>query len=374
MTKLSKLIEFAEGIKDKRVSRKIKYPLKEIILCAFVGILTGCTDWEMIEDFCKAKIEILRTILPFANGIPGHDTIRRIFEIIDHKKFQDFLIEWARDCFGIEISGEVYAIDGKQCKGSKFSNNDAVHNLNIFAIESGLVIAQQDIPNKGGEIEAVHKLLDILDLKGATLTLDALHCQKSTAKKINDAEANYVIGLKANQGYLHYQTKQQFEAMGCINESMQIYTTTEKAHGREETRQYTVLHDVSGIKVKDEWESLCSVIMVESNVSRKKNKPPTQEKRYYISNIPHLEAKKASMLIRGHWGIENNLHWILDVVFNEDKSRVTKNAAKNLTILRKMAHNCLIPKKNPKMSLARMVRNLNFSDQHLTKFLMELKS
>ena len=192
MNKIEKIINFANEIRDERKKKKIIYPLAEILLTVFVDVLAGCRGWDDIEDLCKSKITVLKKILAFENGIAGHDTIRRMISVINTKEFQAFFINWVKCCFGEKLLDKIYAIDGKQAKGSKFADNPAIHMLNVFATNAGISIAQYDIDKKSNEITAFHQVLELLDLKGAVITVDALNCQKKAAKTIDEAEGKYL--------------------------------------------------------------------------------------------------------------------------------------------------------------------------------------
>ena len=370
MNKIEQIISYADGIEDCRDSEKIAYPFAEIFLSVFIAVLAGCNGWDAIEDLCKSRLGTLRRFLPFANGIAGHDTLRRAMSVIEPKNFQGFFINWVKCCFGEDLLDKIYAIDGKQAKGSKFAGNPAVHMLNIFATNAGISIAQCDVDKKTNEIVAMDAILDLLDLKGAIITVDALNCQKKLARKIDQAEGKYLFAVKGNHGYLYNQIIQHFKYDQLENQALQYFEKCETGHGRIEVRKYTTLYNLYNIKEKDNWSGLSSIIKVESSRTIK-GKASTEE-RYYISNIDNISAERAGQLIRGHWSVENNLHWILDVAFNEDDCRIVGNAAKNLAVVRQMALNCLKIYKQAKYTIPRMQRNLSFSEEFLDDFLQKL--
>ncbi len=370
MNKIEQIISYAESIEDLRDSEKVVYPFAEIFLSVFIAVLSGCNGWDAIEDLCKSRLRILKKLLPFANGVAGHDTLRRAMSVVDPKHFQGFFINWVKCCFGEKLLDKIYAIDGKQAKGSKFAGNPAVHMLNVFATTSGISIAQSDVDKKTNEIVAMDSILDLLDLKGAIITVDALNCQKKLAKKIDQAEGQYLFAVKGNHGYLYNQIIQHFKYDQLEDQVLQYFEKKETGHGRMEIRKYTVLYNLYNIKEKDSWSGLSSIIKVESSRAIK-GKTSTEE-RYYISNINNISAERASQLIRGHWSIENNLHWMLDIAFNEDDCRIVGNAAKNLSVVRQMALNCLRTHKQSKYTIPRMQRNLSFSEEFLDDFLQKL--
>ena len=220
MNKIEQIISYADGIEDCRDSEKIAYPFAEIFLSVFIAVLAGCNGWDAIEDLCKSRLGTLRRFLPFANGIAGHDTLRRAMSVIEPKNFQGFFINWVKCCFGEDLLDKIYAIDGKQAKGSKFAGNPAVHMLNIFATNAGISIAQCDVDKKTNEIVAMDAILDLLDLKGAIITVDALNCQKKLARKIDQAEGKYLFAVKGNHGYLYNQIIQHFKYEKIIGQGL----------------------------------------------------------------------------------------------------------------------------------------------------------
>jgi len=337
-----KFLDYFVEIEDPRINRKKLYPLDEILFASLCGVICGAEGWNDLEMFCKSKIDFLRKYLPFKNGIPSDDTFARVFWLLNPKQFKECFIRWVSSLQ--EEIPELVALDGKELRRSfdKAKDKKALHMISAFATKSNIVLGQEKVDCKSNEITAIPKLLELLDLKGSLVTIDAMGCQKKIAKQIKDQDADYILALKGNQGNLHDEVKtffteeikNNFEDTKC-----DFYEDFDKAHGRIEIRKCWSTEDVNWITNLEKWEGLKSISMVESTriIDNKK----TTETRFYISSIP-ANAKKISWAIRSHWRIENSLHWILDVTFNEDNSRIRrKNAPENMAIIRHAALNVL---------------------------------
>jgi len=332
---------FAE-LKDPRIDRHKLYPLDEILFATLCGVICGAEGWEDLELFCKSKIDFLKKYLPFEKGIPSHDTFSRVYSLLNPKQFKEGFMKWV--CSLQEEIPELVALDGKKIRRSfdKAKNKKALHMVSAFATESNIVLGQEKVDCKSNEITAIPKLLELLDLKGSLVTIDAMGCQKKIAEKIMDQDANYILALKGNQGGLHDEVK-TFFAEEIKNNFKDVkcdfYEDFDKAHGRIEIRRCWSSEDINWITNRKEWSGLKSISMIES--IRIIGDQKTIETRFYISSIP-ANAKKTSWAIRSHWRIENSLHWILDVTFNEDNSRIRrKNAPENMAIVRHIALNLL---------------------------------
>ena len=335
------LNHFAE-LKDPRINRKKLYPLNEILFATLCGVLCGAEGWKDLELFCKSKIDFLKKHLPFENGIPSDDTFARVFSLLSPKQFKECFMRWV--CSLQEKIPELVALDGKKVRRSfdKAKNKKALYMVSAFATESNIVLGQEKVNCKSNEITAIPKLLDLLDLRGSLVTIDAMGCQKEIAKKIRYHDADYILALKGNQGDLHddvktfftEEIKNNFEDVKC-----DFYEDFDKAHGRIEIRKCWSTEDINWITNLEKWKGLKSISMIES--TRIIDNQKTTEIRFYISSIP-ANAKKISWAIRSHWRIENSLHWVLDVTFNEDNSRIRcKNAPENIAIVRHAALNLL---------------------------------
>lgn len=336
-TSISKF--FAE-IKDPRIQRKKLYPLNEILLVALCCIVSGGEGFEDMELYGTEKLDFLRKFYPFENGIASADTFGRVFQLISPELFSECFIKWVKDFKN--RTHKTIAIDGKLARRTSSEKQKALHLVSAWSHEEGLVLAQQPVSDKSNEITAIPYLLEVLDLKGTTVTIDSMGCQKEIAKQIIEKEGDYVLGLKGNQEKLQSDVKEVFSGKKKARFIQSVCTehqTIEKDHGRLECRYYKAI-SVENLPINvAEWSGIKSIIEVRS--TREIKGKQTEETRYYISSLKP-DAKKIGKCIRGHWGVENGLHWVLDVVFNEDQSRIrTKNAAKNLAYMKHTSLNII---------------------------------
>jgi len=346
-------IDFFRTLPDHRIERRKLHSVEEILLVTFCGVVAGCDGWEDIELFGKTKIEFFKKHLPFDNGIPSDDTLRRFFRVLDPKVFESYFIDWLKS-YRINLENKVVAIDGKTSRGSFDGDNKPLHLLSAFASEIGLTLGQQRVADKSNEITAIPKLLELLDIDGAIVTIDAMGCQHEIAKKILEKNADYLLALKGNQGQLHEDVKLFFSNKPGTSKFFS-HKEIDGGHGRIETRISTVTGDIDWLKtMHPQWQKLRSIVEVES-VRELKDKVET-EKRYYISSLA-ADPKGILEAVRQHWGIENSLHWILDVCFGDDQSRIRKgNAPGNIAIIRRCALNLLqkIKQERPRSSIKRL--------------------
>ncbi len=332
---------FAE-LPDPRVVGRTSHRLLDILFLTLCAVICGMDDEESIQEWGQARLDWLRQFVLLENGIPSHDTISRVLAALNPVKFQACFVRWmATLCPSLE--GEIVALDGKTARGSRDAKNGlpAIHLVSAFVCQHGITLGQVKTSEKSNEITALPELVDVLDLQGAIVTADALHCQKSSAQVIVQHGADYVFGLKGNQGTLHAQVKRLFDVT-----EWQHYAEFDNwghimqdaGHGRIERRRYIALSCPASAPF-DGWEGLASVIMVESMRQTEEN--VTADKRYFISSLAP-DSKRLGEAIRSHWEIENRLHWCLDVTFGEDACRVRKDhAPENLNIIRKIAMNLL---------------------------------
>ena len=350
---LEGFIDFFKKVPDHRIERKKLHPVEEILLLTFCAVIAGCDGWDDIECYGQTKIELLREYLPYQNGIPSDDTLRRFFRALAPDKFESCFLDWVKS-LQLKLHHKIIAIDGKESRHSFDGDHHAMHMISAFASEMGIVLGQLKVDGKSNEITAIPQLLDLIDAAGATVTIDAMGCQTKVVEKIIEKQANYVLGLKGNQSALHHDVPLLFEQKP---KAVRFLSTneTDKGHGRIETRTCTVTEDIDWLKTTHaHWKNLKSIIEIES--TRDIKGKISVEKRYYISDHaanPNLIANA----IRQHWGIENKLHWVLDISFGDDQSRIRKgNAPQNMAIIKKTVLNLLriMKKDHPRISLKRM--------------------
>jgi predicted transposase YbfD/YdcC len=322
------------------------HELLDILVIAICGVICGADGWVSIEQFGNAKIDWLRTILPLPNGIPSHDTFGRVFARLDPEQFQRCFMSWVQGISEV-TQGEVVAVDGKTVRRSKDGalGKDAIHMVSAWASENRLTLAQKKVDDKSNEITAIPALLELLDLKGCIVTTDALGCQTEIASTIIEGEGDYVLPVKNNQKTLRqdieslfdYAHEEEFEDV-----EHDFHKTVDGGHGRIEIRRTWTISDpefIDWLDPNDRWADLQSIGMVEGE--RRVDGKTERETRYYISSLPG-EAEEFVHAARSHWEIENCVHWVLDIAFREDDSRVRKgHGAENLAILRRLALNLL---------------------------------
>lgn len=345
------MTRYFEEIEDRRQQGKVKYNMAEVIVLAIAAVTAGAEHWNEIAMYCKSKAEMFRQRLnlKLENGTPSDDTFERIFAIIKPDQLEKCFMHWAKSICAIP-ENEIVSVDGKTIRGSRDDNYSVIHMISAWASNTGIVLGQQRVDEKSNEIPAVPQLLDIIDVDGCTITSDAMSCQKKTVQKIREKNCNYVICLKGNQETLHEDVKLYFET---AEKEPQFYpltrvATLDKGHGRIEKREYYLTTDVEWIENRDEWAGLNAVGMVRS--TRIIDGIESTEERFFITSL--IDAEKFSEAARKHWGIENNLHWCLDVNFNEDRCRMRKdNSGENLAIIRHIALNLYKSYANVKLSM-----------------------
>ena len=336
---------------DYRMQAKCDYKLIDIIVLSICAVISGADNWVAVQDFGIAKEKWLRKFLELPNGIPSHDTISRTFRWLNTLEFEACFLKWVQSVSEI-IECQIIPIDGKTLRRSydKKSDKAAIHMVSAWGAMNGLVLGQIKTKEKSNEITAIPELLNLLDINGCIITIDAMGCQKAITKKIIDKGADYVIAVKENQPTLYRDIithiDESLEKSQTNKNIIDYHETSESGHGRKEIRRYYIVDNVNEIESAIDWEGLNTIGMVES--IRTENKKTTTNKRYYISSI-NKNAKHFSNAVRKHWGIENSLHWVLDVAFREDESRVRKdNSAENFSVLRRIALNCLKSEKTAK--------------------------
>ncbi len=348
---------YFKHLNDPRQQGKVQYPLNEVLLLCLLAILAGAETIADIARFGEKKLALLRRFLPFRDGTPAHDHLGDILAVLDAEKFQHCFVSWVSALTG--APADVIAIDGKTSRRSyqKKGAKNAIHIVSAFASRQRLVLGQTKVAEKSNEIIAIPKLLDMLVIEGAIITIDAMGCQRGIAQKIMDKKADYVLALKGNQSSLRedvelFATEQK--ANGFKDTKVSRDETVDGDHGRIETRVYTVIHDVDWLQERHDWPGLKSVVMVES--TREIGDKIEEETRFYITSLV-LAAHLVGPVIRSHWAVENSLHWVLDMVFRDDECRVRKDhAPANFVTLRHMAHNLI--RRAPGKDLLRMKRKV----------------
>ena len=322
-----------ESVVDPRVDRSKRHKLVDILVIALCGFLGGCEGWVDVEMFGISKREWFEKFLELPNGIPSHDTFGRVFALLDPHQLTGVLREFVQAVTG-PLQGEAVAIDGKTLarSGETTTGKEALHLVSAWATERGVVLGQVATATHSNEITAIPALLQVLDVRGATVTIDAAGCQKAIVRQVRAQGADYVLAVKGNQKNL--QEVVQFQlGRGHSNVLRSKLKTREKNHGRMEQRSYTAM--AAPTAVRRHWLDAQSIVRVCRQTTSQGQK--TKEVRDFISSLPPQVERLAS-LIRGHWGIENRLHWSLDVTFNEDQSRIRQgHAAENAGLLRRLA-------------------------------------
>ncbi len=332
-----------ENLTDPRVNRGKNHDLLEMVFIALTATLCGAQGWADVERFAQSKRNWFRQYIPLAQGVPSHDTFGRVFAVLATGEFLTAMHAWV-DAFAGSLRGQGIAIDGKTLRGSfdRAAGQSALHTITAFATDTRLCLRQMSVAEKSNEIPAVPALLKLLELSGATVTLDAMHCQVETARAIVNAEADYILVVKANQTGLYQALLDQFE--DCCERDYQVpglkrQVTVEKSHGRQERREYYVMAALPENALLKRWPGLRSIGMVHRH--REVDEQTQDETTFFISS--HLpKVKTLAKHIRGHWGIENRQHWVLDVTFAEDASRIRTGASPEIAAaFRRLALNIL---------------------------------
>lgn len=361
-----------ETLEDPRQQGKILHPMKNIVFIVLVGALNRLDGWEEIADFAEYKRDFFEKYLDLSNGIPTDDTLRRFFQNLSPKSFQSHFMEWASSIVH-DAEGKIVNIDGKRIrKASEMNDSNPIHIVSAWVSENAMTLGQLKVGEKTNEITAIPQLIEILNLKGSTVTIDAMGCQTEIVEKIIKAKADYVIAVKGNQPSLLEEIEETFKTFKPDREIV----TTDCEHGRIEERKYLFCSDLSCILSRDRWKGLRQVVRVDTKQTDKKTGKVSVDTRYFITSLDVTMAELIVRCIRGHWSIES-MHWQLDVVFGEDTSlKRIRNSAENFSIVRKMILGMLrndgIDYGKKKVSLRRRMLRATHDEEYLENLLQRL--
>lgn len=363
-------MEHFRDVTDPRINRNKEHRLEDLIIIAILAVICGADSWTDIEQFGNDKKDWLESFLTLPNGIPSHDTFGRVFAMIDAEEFERSFVSWVSTIATL-TNGDIVAIDGKTNRRShdRSIGKEAIHLVSAFATRNGVSLGQRAIDTKSNELKAIPKLLKILNVSGCIVTIDAAGCYREVVDMIVKQRAEYVIAVKQNQPTLHDDLQRIFEE---FHEDDLLYAhTTEQNHGRVEARECWVINTTKELKTiqhKKKWKRLSSVAKITN--TRTVNGTTTSENRYYISSLSSGNADQMLSAVRQHWGIENSLHWVLDVSFREDDSRIRLgNAQQNFSLLRKMTLNLLHQEHSVHVGIAAKRKKAGWSEAYLLRIL-----
>jgi predicted transposase YbfD/YdcC len=333
-------LDHFKDLPDIRMAGKVDYPMPEILLLCLAATISGASTVTAIAQFGLLKVTFLRRFRPFRNGTPAHDTLGDILASIDPEAFQKGFIAFVSDMIGAPV--DAICLDGKTMRGAKKKGGKAAHVVSAFAARERLVLGQVKVNEKSNEITAIPALLDMLDVNGAIVTIDAMGCQKAIAAKIVEKNAEYILALKGNQSAMHNDVKTLVDEQrqrNFVDVTTTAHETVDGDHGRIETRRFIVIHAVEWLKERHKWPQLKAVVVVDSR--REIDEKVETETRLFLTSSP-LDAERLGRYVRGHWAIENSLHWVMDMTFRDDACRVRNGHGPiNLATLRHASQNLL---------------------------------
>jgi len=361
------IMDHFQGIHDPR--RKPLHHLSDVLTIALCATISGADNLVGIVKWAEQHMSWLKEILPLPHGLPSHDTFGRVLSVMEPKEFEECFVNWVNAAFK-KVNGDIIPIDGKLLNGSydKKSNVHAINVVGAFSTANGLVLGQVKTATKSNEITAIPELLKLLDISGCIITADAMGCQTKITVDIVEKGADYVIAAKDNQPTLHNEIKEAFDsAIENQDRTLEFYETQDKNHGRKETRRYYIMSDIEDLERIHDFSGSESIGMVES--IRTENGKTSIEIRYFILSFIATLALFAQC-VRGHWSIENSLHWVLDVAFNEDKSRIRKDhTPANMSTIRRAAINMIKQEKSEKVGFAIKRKIAGWNVKYLEKII-----
>jgi predicted transposase YbfD/YdcC len=374
----STLIDHFASLTDPRSDHTKRHHLLDLLTIALCAVISGADEWVAMAEYGNAKREWFDTFLDLPNGIPSHDTFGRVFAALDPDQFERCFLAWVQSTVAL-TAGAVVAVDGKTVRRShdRGAGKTAIHMVSAWASANRLVLGQRAVDEKSNEITAIPALLDVLLLKGCIVTIDAMGCQTEIAAQIVDKGADYVLALKENQEGIYHETIHLFteaHATGGIDYTLDAAETIDGGHGRVEVRRYWTISDPETLAYLDpdgRWSGLRAIGMVTAE-RREKGKGAagkvTRETRYYLTSL--VDAGEFGRAVRSHWGIENGLHWVLDIAFREDESRARVGAsAANLVVLRHIAVNLLKQERSTKVGIKNKRLKAAWDERYLLKVL-----
>jgi predicted transposase YbfD/YdcC len=375
----SELAEALEAVPDpRRQCKNLRHRLVDVLLIGFCGVLCGSDDFVEIEEFGRSKEAFLRRFLELANGIPSHDTFRRVFQAVCPQALQRCLIHWLQGLRQTPQAAtgadEVVAIDGKTLRRTfdRKRGLGALHLVSAWATANGITLGQVAVDAKSNEITAIPRLIELLDLRDCIVTIDAAGCQKEIAANIVAKEADYVLALKENQPTLYEQTAGHFlQQLEEENKggAMRRHREVEKGHGRTETRETFVAPAPKEMTATGAWLGLASIVMVIRRCVDHATGKTSDEVRYFISSLSP-QVRRLASAVRQHWGIENGLHWVLDVAFNEDRMRQQdRNGIENVALLNRLAVSLLRQDKSIQAGVKCKRKTAGWNDDYLLHLL-----
>jgi predicted transposase YbfD/YdcC len=363
------LIEHLQVIQDPRIHRTRRHDLRSILIMALCATIAGADNWVEVAEFCRSRRQWFDTLVPLPSGVPSHDTFARVFRLLDGGQLENACQQWLQQMAG-QVQGTV-AIDGKSVRGSRKGDvSKALHMVSAWASDMGLLLGQCKVDDKSNEITAIPELLQMLYLKGCIVTIDAIGCQKDIAGRLHEHGADYVLSLKANQPHMHAVVQRHFENTNQ-EPGESIYVESFKGHGRQEQRSYRLSAIPEALRrAADHWPGLSCIVQV-ARQRQQGSEPASQEISYYLSSLPaHTPAHVLAHSIRAHWGVENQLHWSLDVALREDAAQSYKDQGPhNQSLLRRMALQMLKSDTSVKVGIAAKRKRAGWDLDYLARVL-----